>query len=199
MRLFITSRYWLTGLLMTLAIVAACEKKSELSQVEQVAENEPDQQFVHAQIVITENGMTSAIVRAESVRVYTETDYTAVDGGMVIDFFNQRGTRTSTLSADRGEVFGLYEEVDSLKAQGRVVILSDDRTKKMETSKSLWWRASERTIYADGHTRLISEDAVEEGVHFVAKDDLSEYTMDNVSGSFEGETLPLPGESHEKE
>lgn len=179
--------------IMLLTVAIGCEKSSRLSQINDVFENEPDQNFYNSRIVFTENGMTSAIVEAESMRVYIDSNYTEVEGGIQIDFFSTKGERTSTLTARSGEVWGLYGEVDSLKATGDIVIVSTDKKKRMETSSSLCWISSDRKIYADGLVKLISEDAVEQGINFVAKEDLSEYRMDNVSGVFEGKEITLPG------
>jgi len=176
-----------------LIFVIGCEKNTTISQVKNVSDNEPDQEFLNSKIVITEHGITSAIVQAESVNVYTESDFTSVKGGILIDFFNDDGENTSTLTAQSGEVWGLYAEVDSLKAKGNVEIVSADKTKKMETSSSFNWIPATHKIYADGLVKLITEDAVEQGINFVANDDLSEYTMDNVSGVFESGNIILPG------
>ena len=172
--------------------LAGCEKKAQMSRVNNIPDNEPDQSFYNSRIIITENGMTSAIVEAESVSVYMDSNFTSVNGGIQIDFFNNKGNHTSTLTAQSGEVWGLYEEVDSLKATGDIVIVSTDKEKRMETASSLYWISSIRKIYADGLVKLISEDAVEQGINFEANDDLSEYRMDNVSGVFEGKDIKLP-------
>jgi len=169
-----------------------CEKNTTISQVRNVSDNEPDQEFFNSRIVITEHGITSAIVQAESVKVYTESDFTSVESGILIDFFNDDGEHTSTLTAQSGEVWGLYEEVDSLKAKGNVEIVSADKTKKMETSSSFNWIPSIHKIYADGLVKLTTENAVEQGINFEANDDLSEYSMDNVSGVLESDDIILP-------
>lgn len=175
-----------------LIFVIGCEKNTTISQVKNIPDNEPDQRFFKSRIIITENGITSAIVQAESVKVYTDSDFTSVEGGIRIDFFNDDGEHTSTLTAQSGKVWGLYEELDSLKAKGDVMIVSADKTKKMETSSSFSWIPSTHKIYADGLVKLITEDAVEQGINFVANDDLSEYTMDNVSGVIESNDIVLP-------
>ena len=186
-------RHWTIWYFILLLFGIGCEKDTKLSQVNKVLINEPDQKFYNSRIVITENGMTSAIVEAESVKVYINSNFTLVEGGIQIDFFNTNGEHTSTLTAQSGEVWGLYEEVDSLKATGDVVIISTDKEKRLETSSSLYWISNTRKIFADGMVKLISEDAVEQGVNFEAKDDLSEYRMDNVSGVFGGKDIKLPG------
>jgi hypothetical protein len=163
--------------------------------VKTVDENEPDQKFIQSRIVITENGVTYAVVEAESVKVYTDRDFTSLEGGILIDFFDRDGEFVSTLTAKRGEVWGLYNEVDSLKAIDNVVIVSEENDKRLETPSFMNWVASTRTVYAEKSSvvKLISGNSVEEGVNFVAKDDLSEYSMDNVSGIIESNDINLPG------
>ncbi len=174
---------------------AGCEKDSSISQVKTIVENEPDQKFIHSRIVITERGVTYAIVEAESVKVYTDSDFTSLEGGILIDFFDRDGEFISTLTAERGEVWGLYNEVDSLKAIDNVVVVSEENDKRLETPSYLNWVASTRTVYAEKNSvvRLISGNSVEEGINFVAKDDLSEYSMDNVSGIIESNDINMPG------
>ena len=175
-------RYYTILLLLLLKTITGCEKNTTISEVNNIPDTEPDQTFLFSRIVITENGIPGAIVQAESVQVFTDTHVTAVSGGLAVDFFNKDGEHSSTLTAKNGEVWGLYEEVDSLKARGNVKIVSTDMTKKMETSSSLNWISATHKIYADGRVKLTTEDAVEEGINFVANDDLSEYRMDDVSG-----------------
>ncbi|MFC1490867.1 hypothetical protein ACFL6K_06620, partial [Candidatus Latescibacterota bacterium] len=105
------------------------------------------------------------------------------------------GEYISTLTSDRGEVWGLNSEVDSLKAIDNVVIVSSENDRRLETSSYLNWLSSTRMVYAEKNSvvKLITENAVEEGINFEAKDDLSEYTMDNVSGTIEGNDIDLPG------
>ena len=145
-------------------------------------------------MIITENGITSAVVGAERVQVYMEEDFTAIDGGIVMEFFDKDGARTSILTAKHGGVWGLYDDVDSLKATGDVVIVSEDSTKRMETASSLTWLSETRRIYADSLVRLVTESGVEQGINFEAAEDLSEYRMDNVSGEIEGTDFNMPGD-----
>ena len=187
--------HWVAFGIIVLIVFSGCEKKTPMSRVQHVQDNEPDQEFYNSRLVISENGITNAIVQAESIKVYMDSHFTSIKGGILIDFFSKEGVRNSTLTAQNGEVWGLYEEVDSLKAKGNVKIVSADKTKRMETSSYLIWISSSRKIIAprDSLVKLISEDAVEQGINFVANDDLSEYRMDNVSGVFEGEDINLPG------
>lgn len=184
---------WLLCLVLSFGIISGCEEKTEYAEVSSVPVREPDQHFLMSRMVITENGITSAIVEADTVDVYADNDFTSIDGGIVMEFFDKKGEQTSTLTADHGGVWGLYEEVDSLKATGNVVIVSVDSTKRMETASSLTWISETRKIYADSLVRLATESGIEQGINFEANEDLSEYRMDNVSGEIEGSEFNLPG------
>ena len=177
----------IAAMTLLLLVIAGCEKEqpgvADRSEL-------PDQQFTNSRTVITENGVTTAIVEARHVDVYEERNYTVIRDSIRIDFFNKDGKRVSTLTADNGEVWGLFEQVDSLKATGDVVIMSEERNAKMETPEILWL-ASIHKVFADT-VRLSTEDAVEEGVMFEATDDLKSYTMKNVSGEVQGRDINIP-------
>ncbi|MFC1606452.1 LPS export ABC transporter periplasmic protein LptC [Candidatus Latescibacterota bacterium] len=150
----------------------------------------PDQQFEHTRIIITEGGKTSAVVEAERVDVYEDRSYTSAEDSIKIEFYNTDGDHVSTLTAQKAAVWGLYEHVDSLKATGNVVIISKERSAKMETP-GLLWIASHHKVFADT-VKLSTDDAVEEGIDFEASDDLRSYTMKNVTGEIQGDDLEIP-------
>ena len=180
--------HFIIFLLLISLIVSGCAEEHVPVTVKN---NLPDQQFRNSRIIVTENGITTAIVMANRVSVYEERNYTVVEDSIAIEFFNKEGEKVSTLTALSGQVWGLYEKVDSLRATGDVVIISDERNATMETPV-IRWIASTHMIYADSTVRLSTEDAVQEGVRFVATDDLKSYTMENVTGVIQGEGIAIP-------
>jgi LPS export ABC transporter protein LptC len=179
------------AMLLPIIVFAGCERESTVSILTEAQENAPDQEFVDSRIVITQQGRTNAIVQADSIRVFQSRNYTTIDGSMVVDFFDAAGTQKSTLTADHGEIWGLYENVDSLRAFEKVEVVAADSSKRLNTDSAMTWSGETRNIYSDGPVTLVTNDAVEQGVNFVAKDDLSEYTMNSVSGAYQG-ALPKP-------
>ena len=171
----------------------ACEKQETIAEKVELSGSEPSQSLFDSHIVITENGITSAIVQAESVSVWADSNLTRAHGGLKVDFYSKKGEHISTLTSKSGEVFGLFTQVDSIRADGDVIIVSDEKKTRMEASSSLVWIAATRKIYSDSLVKLISNTAVEEGIKFSAKDDLSEYTMENVSGSYNRDNMSIPG------
>ena len=65
----------------------------------------------------------------------------------------------------------------------------------METAHSLIWISSSHVIYGERgkSVKLITEGGVEQGINFVANDDLTEYSMEKVSGVLEGGDITFPG------
>lgn len=174
--------------LIVLQLISGCEEEQIPVRINY---NLPDQEFKNSRIIITEKGITTAIVWAHRASVFEDRNYTVIEDSIAIEFFNKEGEKVSTLTALSGEVWGLYEKVDSLRAEGNVVIVSDERKAKMETSV-IRWDANAHMIYADSTVRLSTEDAVQTGVRFVATDDLKSYTMENVTGVIQSEEIALP-------
>lgn len=181
------------ALIISITLALACGKNETIAEKVKLSDTEPGQSLYDSHIVITENGITSAVVQAESISVWADSNLTRAFGGLHVDFYNKKGEHISTMTSEKGEVFGLYTQVDSIRADGNVVIVSDEKKTRMEASSSLVWMASTRKIYSDSLVKLISESAVEQGIKFSAKDDLSEYTMENVSGHYNSDKLAIPG------
>ena len=172
------ARLFILGVSGLLCLAGTCEGPEQTQEVSKTGL--PEQQFRRTRIVITENGVTTAALEADDIEVYNVRDYTVVRDSLRIDFYNRKGEHVSTLTADSGEIWGLYEEVDSLRAQGNVKIVSSSRDAHMETP-FIRWIAVEHRVYADSTVRLSTGDITEIGTGFVANDDLSSYTMQNVT------------------
>ncbi len=157
----------------------------------------PDQVFADARFVVTENGLTSAVVRADSVLVWNERAVSEAIGNLKVDFFSREGARVSTLTADRGIVYGMTEAIDSLRASGNVVVVWHERNAEMKTP-FIRWIAAIHTIYADSTVVLTVENAAERGIGFAAPDDLKSYTMRSVSGYVHDENIKIPRVPDEK-
>jgi LPS export ABC transporter protein LptC len=196
-RLLIYERYFHNSIhlsfLFLFIIAAGCGRDQELKSMK-TDENAPDQIFVKPHIVITKKSLTNAIIEARLMRVYEKRNFTSLEDSIAVSFFNKEGVHTTTLTALNGEIWGLYENVDSLKANGDVVIVSHTENSTLET-QSIRWMVSTHRIYADGYVKITTKDGLEEGIGFVAKDDLSEYEFTGpVSGEFRGKELKFPGE-----
>lgn len=152
----------------------------------------PDQVFVNARFVVTENGATNAVIRADSVEVYQDRGLSVASGNLRVELYSREGERISTLTAARGIVYGMTEDIDSLRAEGDVLVTWHRRNATMETP-FIRWVAGTRMIYADSTVVLSVDTAVERGVGFAAPDDLKSYTMGRVTGVVEDQQFEIPG------
>ncbi len=188
--------------LMPLILVAlSCEAGKEQVQTSVVRQREvvPDQVLYGTRITLTELGLTQAIIAANIVKIYEDSSYASLEDSVHIDFFDEEGVHTSTLTADKGEIWGMYGEADSLRASGEVVIRSEEENALME-APAIRWLTGEGTVYGVGTVKLTTENGFEQGVGFEAKDDLSEYRFRGpVSGEVRSEELNIIDRREEDE
>ena len=154
----------------------------------------PDQVLIRPKIFISENGKTTAILESNVVKIYAggDSSYASLEDSIRISFFNNEGKHTSTLTALSGEIWGMYEDTDSLKAQGDVFVVSEERNASLK-APSIRWIASAQKIFGEGVVTIQSENGFEQGTGFIAKDDLTEYEFTGpVSGEVKGEDVKLP-------
>ena len=180
--------------LMLIILYVACGDESSIQSGKSSTDNEPDQILIKPHIFISENGMTSAILESNVVKIYEYEGYSyaSLEDSIVISFFNKEGKHTTTLTAHYGEIWGLYENTDSLRVQGNVLLVSEERNASLKT-ESLHWIASISKVFADGLVTINSEDGYEQGTGFKASDDLSEYEFTGpVSGKIREEGFKLP-------
>lgn len=174
-----------------LCLTFACSQEQQSGKPAPQAPPGPDQMFVDSHFVVTDDGLTSAVVHADSVAVFYNRLISEMTGNVRVDFFNRKGERVSVLTAKRGIVYGKTEAVDSLRAEGDVRVTWRERDATMKTP-FIRWNAASRMIYADGAVTLTLKDAVERGVGFEAPDDLKSYVMRSVTGVVRGENIRIP-------
>ena len=173
-------------------IGVSCEREPELPSMRS-EENAPDQVFIRPHIVVSKKALISAIVEARLMKVYEQRNLTSLEDSILVSFYDKEGVHTTTLTALNGEIWGLYEDVDSLKADGDVIIVSHKENSTLKT-QAIRLIVSTHRIYADGHVKITTKDGYEEGTGFIAKDDLSEYEFTGpVSGEVRGKQVEFPG------
>lgn len=185
--------FFVAVLLTALMFSFGCSEKATVSKApNQPVPVGPDQVFVNARFVVTENGATSAVVSADSVMFFQQRARSIAEGNLRVLFFSRDGVKISTLTAERGIVYGMTQAIDSLRAEGSVVVFWHARNARMETP-FIRWISSTRRIFADSTVALTVDNAKERGVGMEAPDDLKSYTMRRVTGSVVGQEINIPG------
>jgi len=124
-----------------------------------------------------EDGTLAAIVNGSRGTI-NERDRTAdVDSGIVVRFKGSQEYRASTLTADKAFANDRSKE---MTASGGVVI-ENEKGVRLETDM-LMWDGRRRRFRAPGFVRITNGTEVEEGIQLDANADLTEWTMQQVSG-----------------
>jgi len=156
------------------SLFAGCGGEEPVQTKSRASESEPDQILTDTTMTIYEKGATAAVIEAGMVKLYEKQDFTSLEDSVTIRFFNKKGEHTTTMTAMRGEIWGVYDGADSLRASGNVVVRSEENEAFLQ-APAIRWVAADSLVYGDGMVRLNSENGYEEGTGFEAKDDLSEY------------------------
>ncbi len=158
--------------------LVGCEQRIRPSIVEGMdAEELPDQESWDSTIIVSNEGVVSAIIHAGYIAVFSEKKITLLENGVHIDFYNEEGEITSVLVSDRGEV---DDETQDLSGYGNVVIEGDDGT-VLETEEIHWENKTEQ-IHTDKFVKITSPDEIIEGYGMESDAGLNNYTIYRVTG-----------------
>ena len=172
-------------IMFSLAFVSLnCEGPQEKPvTIQQNKENIPDQELWASPenpVVIRltdDEGKVQNLIKAGHIQIFRKKKTTFVDSGITVDFFNNKGEITSTLTADRGV---LYENTKDLVAYGNVVVHSTEK-RKLETEELRWYE-KEQKIVAPLFVKITTEKGYEEGTNLESNADLTHFTIWNVRG-----------------
>lgn len=135
----------------------------------------PSQESWNSKIIFTEDGQIKAILYTDHLRKYEETDETLLDG-VKIDFFDDDGTKSSTLTSKKGKV---DETTKDMYAIDSVVAVSDSGV-TLKTDE-LMWNNKKRKITTDKFVTIVSPDEEIQGYGFESDQGLDNYVIYNIT------------------
>ncbi len=140
----------------------------------------PDQESFNSKVVFSDSGIVKAILRAGHISVYSSRNETLLDGGIVVDFYDKDGNHTSILTADRGRVDDITQD---LYAFGNVIARSDSGV--VLKTEELKWINSRRKIVSDKYVEITSPTEEIRGYGLESDQSLKDYVIFRVSGRIE--------------
>lgn len=168
-------------LIVVLVILNGCSDQSVKPKVISIKTKElPDQESFNTKVVFSDSGIVKAILRANHIAVYSSRNETLLDGGIVVDFFDRDGNHTSVLTADKGRVDDLTQD---LYAFGNVVARSDSGV--VLKTEELKWVNSKRKIVTDKYVEITSPTEEIRGYGLESDQSLKDYVIFRVSGRIE--------------
>ena len=158
------ARFWLSSLLTVIVICSAACRPVDQTAVENGTQDVlPDQEAWNTTIYLSRHGRQEATIRAGHRLYYSATNVTVMDGGVYVEFYEEDGSLSSTLEAERGDIDGLTHD---LRVRGGVTVRSTERG--THETDSLTWVNAENLIETEAAVRLTRETDVLTGDGFEA-------------------------------
>ncbi|MCH7773775.1 MAG: LPS export ABC transporter periplasmic protein LptC [Bacteroidetes bacterium] len=152
------------------------EKVEPTVNVQLTAEEIPDQESWNSTIFFTDSGRTRAILNAGHLKVFSKNRETLLDSNIRIDFYNNEEIHTTTLTAKRGRV---DELTNNLYAIDSVVAVNDSGI--VISSDEMMWRNKDRKIVSDKYVTIVSPNEIIEGYGFESDQNLRNYIIYNIT------------------
>ena len=163
--------------ILTVIINACSEEKVKPSIDTSIRGAElPSQESWDATVFFTDSGKTKAVLKAGHLRVFENSKETLLDSNITVDFYNELGRISTTLTARRGKV---NDATNDLYAYDSVVVVSDSGT-TLKTNE-LMWRNKDRKIVSDKFVTILSPKEKIQGYGFESDQSLKNYVIYNIT------------------
>ena len=175
---------WTSGLLVSGALLVGlltgcAPPEDEAAQAAALADLDLTEIAHDVRMLQTELGVPQWEIEASRVISQADSDQrTDFPEGMTIRVFDEAGTISSTLTANRGAILDGGETV---LAEGDVVIVSAEG-ERLETEELTWDKAAHE-LFTESFVTIRTQDEIIYGHGFEARDDLSRYTIRDISGT----------------
>ncbi len=159
-----------------LLIIASCSKEVAEKEAHQVYTG-PLSTLSGATIIYSDSARQKAVVKAEELLDLQNGDR-ELPKGMFITFYEKDGTVSATLRANYAYN---YKAEDRWKATGNVIVnnIANNETLK---SEELFWEPKNEDVYTEKFVRIETPGELMTGTGLKAKQDFSEWTLDNPEG-----------------
>jgi LPS export ABC transporter protein LptC len=164
---------------LVLAVLCAtgCEEKVRPSVAALPEATLAAQESWKSTIRFTDSARVKAVLWAGHIAVFSTEGYTFLSDSIHLDFFNERGEHTSTLTARKGRV---DDRTKDFAAHENVVVVSDSGT-TLRTD-SLFWSSADRKIRTDAFVDILSAAEHIMGHGLVSDQSLKNYRIFRVTG-----------------
>lgn len=166
-------------LAMAVVVLTGCEEKVRPTVLPEIDSGTlPHQESWNSTVTITDSGIVKAVIRSGYIRVYEEPRRTFLSDGVVVDFFDEEGTKTSVLTSSEAKV---NDATNDLEAWGNVVVVSQSDSTVLRTER-LFWDNRRQLIHTPEFVRIVSPHEKIQGTGLEAEQNLANYRIFKVSG-----------------
>ncbi|MBP1679180.1 MAG: hypothetical protein H6Q29_1091 [Bacteroidetes bacterium] len=158
-------------------IIAGCEERAKPSLIPLGEAEIPAQQSWRSTVTFSDSAVVKAVLWAGHIAVYENRRETLLGDSIHVDFFDETGRKTSTLTARRGRVDDRTRDFDAFE---NVVVTSDEGT--VLRTDSLFWTNAERKIHTEAFVDIRSTAEQIRGHGLVSDQSLKNYRIFRVTG-----------------
>lgn len=157
--------------------VSACTQISAPPAGEPTPGELPEQELFHSTIHFYQDDRLSGTLQAGRIRKYVKRSTVLLDSGVVMEFYDEQGRRTTVLTSDSGRADEMRRD---MIATGHVVAHSDSG-QTLETEQ-LRWENRTRKIISDTNVKLTTQTDTIYGEGFVSDEHLKNWQIMHPTG-----------------
>lgn len=159
-------------------LLSACDNKFVPPKTNLNSEDMPEQESWNSSVAFSDSGKVKAILRAGHIMVFNKKGYTLIDSGAKVDFYRDK-VLVSTLTSRRGKVL---EPSKNIEIFDSVVVINKEGS-ILKTQKLFWDNATQK-VSTDEYVKIKTPKEEVEGTGFVSDQNLKNYTIFKVTGTF---------------
>lgn len=136
----------------------------------------PAQESWNSTVIFSDSGKTKAVLETGHLRVFTEGEYTLLDSGVKVNFYNEFGKVSTVLTSKRGKVDDVLQNLYAIDSVEAV----NDSGVKINTDQ-LMWRNKDRKIVSDKFVTITRPKEKIEGYGFESDQSLINYVIYDIT------------------
>ena len=147
----------------------------------------PDEVTKDLSVYYTDSGYAKVNIYAAIAETYSKPEHiTKLKDSLKVDFYDENGIITTTLTAKYGEVNYATGQM-FVKDSVRLYNYKDERELR---TKTLYWNQKDSTIFTDDNVRLKSRKGIGFGTSIRTRQDFSYYKLTDPRGQYEFDQNP---------
>lgn len=168
---------WFIGCILAVVLTACYDDGREADDFK--AYEGPSSEVTDAEILYSDSAVVRMKFTARRLLQY-ENGNQDFPQGVYIESYENDGTMTATITADRGH---FNQEDNKYTAEGNVVVENLESGETLRT-EVLYWEPRENEIHTDRYVEIASQEEVIMGEGLTANEDFSSYQILKPTGSF---------------
>lgn len=168
----------LSAFCLILISISSCSEKFKPAQTNLTSSDIPSQESWNSNVIFSDSGNTKAILNAGHISVYSTKNYTLIDSGATVDFF-KNGEKVSKLTGRNGKVNDVTKDIEIYDS----VVVVNYEGSELKTQKLLWNNQTQR-VSSDVFVSIKTPTETIEGIGFESDQNLKNYKIYKVSGTF---------------